>query len=106
MKKIVLCLMVACLSLTFHPFQSKAATVAAPSSSVVTSSVDKAKANVLLPRLNDIYKMDKSKLNPQEKRNLRNEVLVIRHQLNDWGGGLYISGGALIIIIILLIILL
>ncbi len=105
MKKIAFCLMVACLSLTFYPLQSNAATIAASSSLVVPKPVESAEAKALLLRLDEINAMDKSNLKPSEKKNLRIEVRSIKHQLTEMGGGIYISVGALIIIVLLLIIL-
>ena len=106
MKKIALCLTATCLSLTFNPFQSSASTNKLASMEVVSKSSEAARANSLLLRLNEINVMDKSNLKPSEKKNLRVEVLSIKHQLSEIGGGVYISVGALIIILILLIILL
>ncbi|MFA6924801.1 MAG: hypothetical protein WC223_11185 [Bacteroidales bacterium] len=103
MKKIAFCLMAACLSLTFYPFQSNAATTAAASSIVVSKP---AESKVLLKRLNEINAMDKSNLKLSDKKNLRNEVISISNQLRGPTGGIYISVGALIIILLLLIILL
>lgn len=110
MKKIFLCLIISCLLLTFNAFQSNAATIVAPNSSIAVNAMEKAKTTALISRLNDIYKMDKSKLTPSEKKSLRKEVVSIKNQVEgrgrSVGGGVYISGGALLIIIILLIILL
>ncbi len=106
MKKIALCLMAVCLSLAFYPIQSEAATATAPSKSVVSIPAQKIYANVLLRRLNDIKEMDKSNLKPSEKKNLRVEVRSIRQQLNELGGGVYLSAVAIIIILLVLIILL
>ncbi len=107
MKKLTLCLMALCLSLTFIPAQSKAATAATkPITTAVANPVDAAKAQVLELRLNEINQMDKSTMLPSEKRQLRKEVRTINKQLNEMGGGIYISVGAVIIILLLLIILL
>ena len=62
MKKIVFCLMVACLSFTFLPLQSNAATVAEPSSLVDPKPAESAEAKTLLLRLDEINTMDKSKI--------------------------------------------
>ena len=106
MKKNALCLMTACLSLTFYPLQSNASTAVSSSSLVVLKSAEATEAKILLGRLNEINVMDKSNLKPSDKKNLRNEVRSINRRLVGIGGGVYISVGALIIIIILLIILL
>jgi len=50
MKKIVFCLMAACLSMTFLPLQSSAATVAEPSSLVEPTPAESAEAKTLLLR--------------------------------------------------------
>jgi hypothetical protein len=106
MKKIILCLMITCLSLTLIPLQSNAATITKPSSSVATSPAEAAEVKTLLLRLDEINAMDKAELKSSEKKNLRKEVKSIRHRLKEASGGVYISVGALIIIVLLLIILL
>ena len=105
MKKIALSLMTIGLLLAFYPYQSKAATVVTPSSSVVSKPADSEKTKVLLNRLNEIKAMDKSNLKAQEKKNLRKEVLTIKHELKEAGGYIYISGLGLLLIILLIILL-
>ena len=106
MKKIVLCLMVAFLSLAFIPLQLKAATTEEPSSLPAPKPAESAEAKALLLRLDEIKATDKSKLNSEEKKDLRKEVKSIKHNLKDIGRGVYLSGAALLIIVILLIVLL
>ncbi|MCX6254059.1 MAG: hypothetical protein NTV31_06220 [Bacteroidia bacterium] len=106
MKKFIICLMAACLSLTLLPLQSNAATPSEPSSLVAPKPSESAEAKTLELRLNEINAMDKSKMKSAEKKNLRKEVKSINHKLRNIGGGVYISAGALILILILLIILL
>jgi hypothetical protein len=106
MKKIVLCLMAAFLSLTFIPLQSFAATTDKPSSLVVPKPSESAEAKALELRLNEISAMDMSKLKSSEKKEMRKEVRSIKKELRDIGGGVYLSAGALILIVILLIVLL
>lgn len=106
MKKIVFCLLVACLSFTFLPLQSNAATVTEPSSAVDPKPAASPEAKVLLLRLDEINKMDKAKMNPSEKKDLRNEVKSIKKNLRNLGPGIYLSGAALVLIVILLIVLL
>lgn len=106
MKKIALCLMVTGLLLAFHPYQSKAATTAAPSTLVVPKSAESAEAKVLLQRLDEINTMDKANLKSSEKKNLRKEVRSINQRLRDIGGGVYLSAGAIIIILLILILVL
>ncbi len=93
--------MIICLSLTFQPLISNAATI----SSVVAISKSSETGN-LLNRLNEINAMNKSNLKSSDKKNLRTEVRSIRDQLRARDGGIYLSVGAVIIIVILLIILL
>ena len=106
MKKIILCLMVTCLSLTFLPLQLNAATVADPTSLAAPKPAEAPEAKTLLLRLDEISAMDMSKLKSTEKKDLRKEVRSINHKLKTISGGVYISAGAAIIIILLLIILL
>jgi hypothetical protein len=61
---------------------------------------------VLLQRLDDIDRLDKSDLKSAEKKALRKEVRSIKGQLDAMGGYVYISGAAIVLIVILLIILL
>jgi len=106
MKKIVLSLMAACLSLTFLPLQSNASTAAEPTSLPNPKPAESAEAKTLLLRLDEIKTMDMSKLKSEEKKNLRNEVKAIKHNLKEIGSGVYLSGAAIILIVILLIVLL
>ena len=106
MKKIVFCLMVAFLSFTFLPLQSNAATVTEPSTAVDPKPAESPEAKALLLRLDEINKMDKAKLDPSEKKDLRKEVKSIKKNLRDIGPGIYLSGAALVLIIILLVVLL
>jgi hypothetical protein len=85
------------------PLQSKAATTPSISSDVTAES---ARSTVLLNRLEEINKMDKNNISNSEKRALRKEVRTIKKEMNDIGGGVYLSVGAVIIIVLLLIILL
>ena len=105
MKKIAFCFMATCLSLTFYPLPSNAASTTASSSIVMSKSEETAKAKALLTRLDEIYKMDKSNLKSSDKKNLRKEVLSIRQELRPISGGIYISAGAIIIILLLILIL-
>jgi hypothetical protein len=106
MKKIVFCLMVACLTLTVLPFQSKAEN--APVSSAMPSPKPAASAEMktLELRLSEINSMDKTKMKASEKKALRKEVRSIDKKLRTIGSGVYLSGAAVILIVILLIILL
>src|SRR5664280_2688537 len=100
MKKIVLSLMVACLSLTFFPLQSSAATITEPKTAIDPKP---AEAKTLLLRLDEISATDMSKMKSSDKKDLRKEVRNINHRLKTISGGVYISAGAAILIILLLI---
>ncbi len=104
MKKTLLCIMIAILSLTFMPVQLKASSVTVTNTPITPA--DSARALVLLNRLDEINAMDKSELNSSEKKELRKEVRSTKKQLSDISGGIYISAGAAIIILLLLILLL
>ena len=60
MKKLAICLMVTCLSLTLIPLQLNAATPAEPSSLSAPNPAESAEAKTLELRLNEIKAMDKS----------------------------------------------
>jgi hypothetical protein len=106
MRKIVLGVMMVFLSLAFLPLQSKAATTEEPSSVPAPKPAESAEAKTFLLRLDEIKATDKSKMNPEEKKDLRKEVKSIKHNLKDIGGGVYLSGAAVILIVVLLIVLL
>ena len=106
MKKIVFCLMVACLTLTVLPFQSKADNAPVATTMVDPKPAESAEIKTLELRLNEINSMDKTKLKASEKKALRKEVRSIEKKLKAIGSGVYLSGAAVILIIILLIVLL
>jgi len=92
--------------MTFLPLQLNGATIAEPTTVVDPKPAESAEAKTLLLRLDEINKMDKSKLNSSEKKELRKELKSIRNNLKDVGPGIYLSGAAVILIIILLVVLL
>jgi len=93
------------LSLTFLPLMA-AGNSAVPSDSLATTKTESAEANSLLLRVNAIKMMDKTKLSPSEKKDLRKELRTTKNRLKSISGGVYISAGAVILIIILLVVLL
>ena len=100
MKKLTIFLLSVCISVSSF----------ATSSGVENPTVDNKteimiRNQKMLDRLEEINRMDKSKLTRSEKRELRKEVKEIQKTM-EIGGGVYISVGALILILILLIILL
>lgn len=105
MKKTTFYLFIMLLSLTAFP----TSVFAAPTDPIITTATTKeipAEVKVILNRLEEIKKMDKSTLNRVEKKALRKEVRAINSTLISTGNGVYLSVGAIIIIILLLIILL
>ena len=70
------------------------------------SAADKARAEQILSRLEEIKAMDINSMPSSEKAQLRKEVKAAKKELKEIGGGVYISVGALIIIILLLILIL
>jgi hypothetical protein len=69
--------------------------------------MSKEEAKRLVSRIKEIRRMDKSSLSAQQKKDLRNEVLLIKEQLNKGGKAyvLVLSTTAIIIIILLIILL-
>lgn len=72
----------------------------------VTSIDDVERAKVLNDRLLEIKEMDKSNLTSIEKKELRSEVKMIKEELAQISGGVYLSIGAIIVVLLLLILLL
>jgi hypothetical protein len=104
MKKITFYTMMLLLSATFFPNATFAR-----NESIALSNHSKevpAEVKVLLDRLEEIKKMDKSNLKSSEKKELRKEVKAIKKNLKASGNGVYLSVGAIIIIVLLLILLL
>ena len=109
MKKIVICIIATCLSLTLIPLQSSASTTTEPSSLVVTKPPEPGESSevkALTSRLDEISAMDMSKLKSSEKKEMRKEVRSIKRELKVISGGVYLTVGTIIIIALLLIILL
>ncbi len=105
MKKITLYAVATCLSLAFlHP-QVRATTSTTPTTLSVSKPVTPVAVQLLVLRLKEIEKMDKSNLTAADKKELRKEVRSIKQQLQSTGGGVYLSAGAIIIILLILIIL-
>ena len=98
--------MVACLTLTVLPFQSKAENTPVTAAMVDPKPAESAEVKTLELRLNEISSMDKSKMKATEKKALRKEVRSIEKRLKAIGSGVYLSGAAVILIIILLVVLL
>ncbi len=72
-----------------------------------SSTLTQKEADHLVSRVKEIQAMDKRNLTTDQKRQLRNELIVIKKRLSEpVAFGIYVSGGALLLIIILLILLL
>ena len=65
-----------------------------------------AQTTILINRLQEIRDMDKSNLSRADKKELREEIRLIKSTLKASRGGLCISVGAAIIIVLLLILIL
>ena len=104
MKKLILCLMATCLSLTLLPLQSNAATtIDKPSSSVPAPADTKS----LEPRYSDTNAIDMSKVKLADKKNMQQvEVVSTRHHHREAGSVVYITGGGILLIVLLIVILL
>lgn len=106
MKSLLTCLITASLLFAFTPAQLNAAAEPTPIHTEPIEKIQSEKAELLITRLNDIKKMDKSDLNFSEKRQLRKEARSIKAELKEIGGGVYISAGALLVAILLIVLLL
>ncbi|MBK8568179.1 MAG: hypothetical protein IPN76_33960 [Saprospiraceae bacterium] len=106
MKNLIFCVMTTSLLLLAVPAQLKAVT-SDENPVAADSAANVALVNTLTIRLDEIASIDRAKLRPTERRELRKEVRSINKQLKAANsGGVYISVGALLIVIILLILLL
>ncbi len=107
MKKTITCLLLICLSVTYFPVQSFAASAPVNAESGrVTNPVTGDPSSTLL-RLKEIQGMDRSALSSAERKSLRKEVRSLKHKIKrDGNKGVYLSVGAIIIIILLLILIL
>jgi len=105
MKKLILCLMATCLSLTLLPLQSNAATITdKPSSSVPANSAD---TKSFEPRYSETNAIDMSKVKLADKKNMQQvEVVSTRHHHRQAGSVVYITGGGILLIVLLIVILL
>ena len=106
MKKLAICLIMTCLSLTLIPLQLNATSKSEPTSVPAPKPAESPEVKALELRLNEINAMDKSKMKSAEKKTLRKEVKSINHKMRDISGGVYLSAGVVILILILLIVLL
>jgi hypothetical protein len=108
MKKINILIIAVVLTLTSFPTIVNANKSDIRNETPANSQENKERAQLLVSRLFEIEKMDKSEMDASSKRIIRKEVKSIDKELKQLrsSGGIYISAGAIIIILILLIILL
>jgi hypothetical protein len=108
MKKLAICLMITCLSLTLLPLQLIASTTEKPSSLVAAKPpepVESTELNALLKRTDKFNTTEDSKLASNNMKNSRVMARSSGHHRRD-GGVIYISAGAVVLIVILLVVLL
>ncbi|MHC1776533.1 MAG: hypothetical protein AB9834_14105 [Lentimicrobium sp.] len=110
MRKTSIGLITVLLMLLFIPAHSDAKTKTSPFPLKKNKTEISAEAKAMIIRLDEIKVMDFSKLDRQEKKELRAEVKMLKsdlqaQQLNS-SGGVYVSVGAAIIIVLLLILIL
>ncbi len=105
MKKIILILFSVSLLLFAFPTNINADNVKIFNNQRTLKLAEKQSAQVLITRLFEIVKLEKSNLTIKEKNKLRLEVNKINTELKTIGDGIYLSLGTLVVILILLIIL-
>jgi hypothetical protein len=105
MKKITLILFSVSLLLFAFPTNINADNVKIFNNQRTLKLAEKQSAQVLITRLFEIKKLEKSNLTIKEKNKLRLEVNKINTELKTIGDGIYLSLGTLVVILILLIIL-
>lgn len=93
------------LSLTFIPIHVNASASDPTTTPAPVSPAVEARVLTLESRLKEIDAMDKSELKAADKKNLRKEVKAIKHELNTYQDGIYLTVGALIVILLVVIIL-
>lgn len=72
----------------------------------VESTMTPVEIQVMIERVEEIKKMDKSSLTKAERKDLRSELREAKKEITRNNGGVYLSVGALILVIVLLILLL
>lgn len=121
MKKLAFGIMTAFLLMSFIPTQLKAATESKPVSVPAIKTIESTNASTQLARLEEIKAMDLSTLSRSEKKELRQEVRVIKNDQDGYGrrhrdggdrnydgrrgGGsvLFVGGGGLLIILLIIL---
>jgi hypothetical protein len=104
MKKLSIYFMLLLLSVNIIPTSAYAEVSRTNTTTNKTKEVP-AEAKILINRLKEIKKMDKSDMTRAEKKELRNEVKTIKTTLRTSYSGVYLSVGAIIIIVLLILLL-
>jgi hypothetical protein len=105
MKKLIMTLAAGMLVMFVLPVQAEDARPEKISGSK-TEVVESPEVTILINRVNEIKKMDKSTLTFAEKRELRSELRDIKKEVNRRAGSvIYVSTGLILLIILLIILL-
>ncbi len=110
MKKIIVLLFFATIamntSVVFAKETENKETTTSTTTLAKEKKLSKAEVKLLVTRLKEIRKMDKSDMTVEQKQDLKKEVLGIKEQLKKQNGvTIYLSGAAIIIILLLIILL-
>ena len=108
MKKIIYCLLLICITVSFFPIQSNAAINEKTTSLPATKPpepVEGMEVKALVKRVDVTNPLDKSTLRSNEKKNAQIEVREGRHHRHG-GGVVYVSVGSVVLVILLVVILL
>lgn len=108
MKKLIVYVLSAILSITIIPNQINAASATqstSPTEAGRSQPLDSLAIKAAISRLDEIRAMDKSALKYSERKELRNESNNLNAEIKNSSSGLYLSGAAIILIIVLIILL-
>ena len=106
MKKYALYVMALLMLLSIVPAQLNAGPGIVPVPTDPPKTVDSIAINTITLRINEIKSMDKSNLSSIERKQLKEEVKLLKTQLKAAGGGVYLSVGAILLIILVLVLIL
>ncbi|RPH31635.1 MAG: hypothetical protein EHM93_12825 [Bacteroidales bacterium] len=104
MKKIILCLAAASLTLTFLPIQTMAQKTTSESSLSSIKPIERIEVKSSKPLVTEKIDLNKSELNSSNKKKSQ-QIVVQPEQQNHRHGGVYISIGGILLIILLIVIL-
>ena len=99
MKKLVICIMAAFLSLTFIPIQASANS---PKPATTLTAEKTAELKAINLRISEINSMDKTNLKASEKKSLRKEIKGMNKKVRRDYSYAYGSGLLLLLLIILI----